>query len=91
MRGRNLSTDASETRLPEGFPFITRPAKDFIGIDTFQYTIVDSEDSLESTATVTIVQKRAEKYPNWRFSETVGYYNLTTTNWIYHTDFKGFI
>ena len=67
-------------------PYYVKPAKDFIGIDTFEYTIVDSEDSLESTATVTIVQKRAEKYPNWRFSETVGYYNLTTTNWIYHTD-----
>ena len=62
------------------------PAKDFIGIDTFQYTIIDTNDSLESNGTVTIIQKRAEKYPNWRFSETVGYYNLTTTNWIYHTD-----
>ena len=62
------------------------PAKDFIGIDTFEYTIIDTNDSLESTATVTVVQKRAAKYPNWRFSETLGYYNLTTTNWIYHTD-----
>ena len=41
---------------------------------------------LESTATVTIIQKRAAKYPNWRFSETLGYYNLTSINWIYHTD-----
>ena len=50
-----------------------------------QYTIVDSEDSLESTARLRS-SKTGCKYPNWRFSETVGYYNLTTTNWIYHTD-----
>lgn len=62
------------------------PAKDFIGIDTFQYTIIDTNDSLESTATVTVIIKRAAKFPSWRFSDKIGYYNFTTTNWIYHTD-----
>ncbi|MBT3636087.1 MAG: tandem-95 repeat protein [Opitutae bacterium] len=62
------------------------PAKDFIGVDTFQYTIFDSNDWEEATATVTVIIKRAAKYPNWRFSDKVGYYNLTTTNWVYHTD-----
>ena len=85
MRGRNPSTACRKL----GYRWdcaVLRPAKDFIGIDTFEYTIIDTNDSLESTATVTVVQKRAAKYPNWRFSETLGYYNLTTTNWIYHTD-----
>ena len=62
------------------------PSNGFIGIDTFQYTIHDTNDSLESTGTVTVIVKRAKGLPSWRFSDKVGYYNLTATNWVYHTD-----
>jgi hypothetical protein len=72
---------------PQGSIFpVYLPADDFIGLDTFQYTVFDLNDSLESTGTVTIIVKKAKGLPNWRFSDKVGYYNLTATNWVYHTD-----
>ena len=62
-----------------------KPSATFLGIDTFEYTLSDGS-ALEATGKVTVVIKRAAKYPTWRFSEKIGYYNLTTTNWVYHTD-----
>jgi hypothetical protein len=62
-----------------------QPSPSFIGVDTFQYVLSDGS-ALEATGDVTVVVKKAVGLPSWRFSDKVGYYNITTSNWIYHVD-----
>jgi hypothetical protein len=62
------------------------PPENFIGIDTFQYTVHDKDDELESIGTVTVIVKRATDLPSWRFLKNFGYYNLSANNWVYHTN-----
>lgn len=62
-----------------------QPSPMFIGVDTFEYILSDGTE-LESTGKVTVIVKRASGLLSWRFSDKIGYYNLTTTNWVYHTD-----
>jgi hypothetical protein len=69
-------------------PYSYTPPADgkFIGIDTFQYTVHDKDDELESIGTVTVIVKRATDLPSWRFLKNFGYYNLSANNWVYHTN-----
>ena len=62
------------------------PVDDFIGIDTFQYTLSDLDDGLESIGTVKVIVRRATGLPSWRFLKNFGYYNLAANNWAYHTN-----
>jgi hypothetical protein len=67
-------------------PYSYSPPANFIGVDTFEYTVYDTDDKLESTGTVNVIVKRATDLPSWRFLKNVGYYNLSANNWIYHTN-----